>query len=127
MTRQVAWPHCEQHRERQTALKLTPSLADRVVMDYNMLSARFRQWRNELKRIPAMIHSGPSPASSPEWFTGLAVSPASFSRQLSEMQLSLLRANMSPPEETGAGALQDRHLEVARNGLNADASSAQSA
>jgi len=27
-----------------------------------------------------------------EWFTGLAVSPASFSRQLSDMQLAMQRA-----------------------------------
>ncbi len=37
-----------------------------------------------------------SGTSSPEWYTGLVVSPASFSRQLSEMQLSLMRANNEP-------------------------------
>jgi len=64
-------------------------------MDYTTLTTRFREWKAELKQIPATINSEPAPTNSPEWFAGLAVSPASFSRQLSDMQLSLLRANMS--------------------------------
>jgi hypothetical protein len=41
------------------------------------------------------MEDGPDPGTSraPEWYAGLAVSPAAFSHELSEMQLSLQRAN----------------------------------
>jgi hypothetical protein len=64
-------------------------------MDYTKLTTRFREWKAELKQAPGIAHYEPVPTSSPEWFAGLAVSPASFSRQLGDMQLSLLRANTS--------------------------------
>jgi len=41
----------------------------------------------------APVSSAPTTAGAPEWYAGLAVSPASFSRQLGEMQTSLQRAN----------------------------------
>jgi hypothetical protein len=68
-------------------------------MDFTMLTTRFREWKAELMRIPVNNHSVPAATSSPEWYTGLAVSPASFSRQLGDMQLSLLRANGSRIED----------------------------
>ena len=67
-------------------------------MDYIMLKSRFREWMAELKQLPAVARSEPAPATSLEWCAGLVVNPASFSRQLGDMQVSLLRANLSRPE-----------------------------
>jgi hypothetical protein len=64
-------------------------------MDYTTVTTRFREWKAELKQLPGIAHSEPIPTSCPEWYAGLAVSPAAFSRQLGDMQISLLRANMS--------------------------------
>lgn len=60
-----------------------------------MLRTRFREWAARLKRIAAMGYSVSAYSSSANWSGGLAVSPASFSRQLGDMHLSLLRANTS--------------------------------
>jgi hypothetical protein len=78
-------------------------------MDYSTLTTRFREWTAELRQIPAMSDSGRTGA--PEWYAGLAVCPAAFSRQLGDMQLSLLRANKSRTAdkqvEFEAGVMQD--------------------
>lgn len=60
-------------------------------MDYSSLTARFREWKAEVKRTLEAGTSGPVEAGLPEWYTGLAVSPASFSRQLGDMQVAMLR------------------------------------
>jgi hypothetical protein len=57
------------------------------------LAAWFRDRRAEIGQVMTAAKSEPNAATSPEWYTGLAVSPASFSRQLGDMQISLLRAN----------------------------------
>ncbi len=72
-----------------------------------MISNRLEAWIRDRKGCgyPAAGHtataarSEPSPTSSPEWYAGLVVSPASFSRQLGDMQLSLMRANVGEPGE----------------------------
>ena len=47
-----------------------------------------------MRLTPEDANSGPNAVdSSPEWYAGLAVSPASFSQQLGNMQISMLRAN----------------------------------
>ena len=58
----------------------------------NRLALWIRDRKAEFRQVTA-AKSEPSPTSSPEWFTGLVVSPASFSQQLGDMQLSLMRAN----------------------------------
>ncbi len=60
-------------------------------MDYSSLTARFREWKADVRRTLEAGTSGPTEAGSPEWYTGLAVSPASFSRQLGDMQIAMLR------------------------------------
>ncbi len=57
------------------------------------LVSRIRGWKAELDDVLEGCVSQPSEVSSPEWYAGLAVSPASFSRQLADMQVSLQRAN----------------------------------
>lgn len=46
--------------------------------------------------------SRPNPENAPEWYTGLVVSPASFSQQLGDLQVSLQRANQSSAESMSA-------------------------
>jgi hypothetical protein len=69
------------------------------------LAAWLRDRRAEIGQAMTAAKSETNSATSPEWYTGLAVSPASFSRQLGDMQTSLLRANTARantprPEET---------------------------
>ncbi len=59
----------------------------------NRLAAWFRDRRAEIGQAMTAAKSEPNAATSPEWYAGLAVSPASFSRHLGDMQSSLLRAN----------------------------------
>jgi hypothetical protein len=66
----------------------------------NRLAAWIRDRKAEIRQALTAARSEPSPNSSPEWYTGLVVSPASFSRQLGEMQLSLMRANNEPYQQT---------------------------
>ena len=75
----------------QIFLENSPAPADKGVMDYSSLTARFREWKSDVKRTLEAGTSGPTEAGSPEWYTGLAVSPASFSRQLGDMQIAMLR------------------------------------
>jgi hypothetical protein len=61
----------------------------------NRLVAWIRDRKADFRQAMTAARSEPSPTSSPEWYAGLVVSPASFSRQLGDMQLSLMRANES--------------------------------
>jgi hypothetical protein len=65
----------------------------------NRLGAWFRDRKAEIRQALTAARSEPGTASSPEWYAGLVVSPASFSRQLGDMQLSLLRANAPEPQQ----------------------------
>jgi hypothetical protein len=67
-------------------------------MNWTSLAEQFREWTAEMKRTREAARSGPASTDFPEWYTGLEVSPASFSRQLGDMQTSLLKANA--PEAT---------------------------
>ena len=53
----------------------------------NRLEAWIRDRKADIRQALAAARSEPSPTSSPEWYAGLVVSPASFSRQLGDMQL----------------------------------------
>jgi hypothetical protein len=66
----------------------------------NRLAAWIRDRKAEIRQVMTAARSEPNPASSPEWYTGLVVSPTSFSRQLGDMQLSLMRANNEPHQQT---------------------------
>jgi hypothetical protein len=75
-------------------------------MTWNTLVLRFRAWIAEMKETLETAKSEPA-TNSPEWYAGLAVSPASFSRQLGDLQVSLLRANTpraNAPQPAGVGA-----------------------
>ncbi len=65
----------------------------------NRLVAWIRDRKAEFRQVTA-AKSEPNPTSSPEWYAGLVVSPASFSQQLGDMQLSLMRANESRANES---------------------------
>ena len=67
-------------------------------MDFSSLTARLHEWKTEFRRTLETGASGPEATGTPEWYTGLAVSPASFSQQLGDMQKSILRANADAPE-----------------------------
>ncbi len=59
-------------------------------MLYSSLPLRTAESKTEIRRTDSSGH--PEVAMRAEWFTGLAVSPASFSRQLSDMQVAMQRA-----------------------------------
>lgn len=73
-------------------------------MNRNRLAAWFRDRKAEIGQALMAARSEPSTSQSPEWYTGLVVSPTSFSRQLSDMQLSLQRANGSMPRPAPGGS-----------------------
>jgi len=56
-------------------------LADKQVMNWTSLAAGLRQSKAEMNRQPEWVESTPE------------LSPAKFSRQLLDLQVSLLRAN----------------------------------
>jgi hypothetical protein len=64
-------------------------------MIWASLAAHFRKWKNQTTQVMNVAGREPNAAISPEWYAGLAVSPAAFSNQLSEMQISLLRAGQA--------------------------------
>lgn len=80
-------------------------------MDYSRLSERLLRWKAEIRRNPE--EDDRYPVSSPDWFAGLAVSPASFSRQLGDMQVAMLQANgvyvENPPRNTVRTAAGSRN------------------
>jgi len=59
-------------------------------MVYSSLPPRATESKAEIRRTRSSRR--PEAAMRAEWFTGLAVSPVSFSRQLSDMQLAMQRA-----------------------------------
>jgi hypothetical protein len=65
----------------------------------NRLAAWIRDRKAEIRQAITAARSEPSSTSSPEWYAGLVVSPSSFSRQLGDMQVSLMRAN-EPQQQT---------------------------
>lgn len=68
-------------------------MADKPVMDHNSLANRLLEWKADMMRTIDAGADDPNAARYPEWYAGLAVSPASFSRQLGSMQVAMLRAN----------------------------------
>jgi hypothetical protein len=76
-------------------------------MNSNRLVAWIRDRRAEIRQAMTAARSEPSPTSSPEWYAGLVVSPASFSRQLGDMQVSLMRANESQQQTHGHSQADD--------------------
>jgi hypothetical protein len=75
-------------------------------MNSKRLVAWVRDRKAEIRQAMTAAGSEPSPTSCPEWYAGLVVSPASFSRQLGDMQLSLMRANNSAPQQQTQGRNQ---------------------
>jgi hypothetical protein len=89
-------------------------------MSFASLTERLRGWKTEVKRTLEAPDAERAASLSPAWYAGLAVSPASFSRQLGEMQLSLLRESSGGTNPTGSAAeLSTRELivqdQLARN------------
>lgn len=84
----------------------------------NRLVAWIRDRGAEVQKVLAAARSEPSPTSSPEWYAGLVVSPASFSRQLGDMQVSLMRANEpranEPQQRTHGRSQSDDHVAVSQ-------------
>lgn len=72
-------------------------------MDFSALATRLREWKTELKRTIEAGTAGPAVTGSPDWYAGLAVSPASFSQQLGDMQIAMLSANTKHPRAKNAG------------------------
>jgi hypothetical protein len=72
-------------------------------MDYSALTARLDEWKTELKRVLEAGTSAPAVTGAPEWYAGLAVSPASFSQQLGDMQIAMLSAGTKHSRATNAG------------------------
>lgn len=62
-------------------------------MTWTHLAERFRAWQEGIKQALNVSESDRNGTYSPEWYAGLVVSPASFSRQLGDLQASLVRAN----------------------------------
>jgi len=54
---------------------------------------RIQEWKSEVQAVLETCESRPKEEHEPQWYAGLAVSPASFSQQLADMQVSLQRAN----------------------------------
>jgi hypothetical protein len=75
-------------------------------MTWTSLAERFRTWQAAIRRTLEVTASDPGTTNSPEWYAGLAVSPASFSRQLGDMQASLVRANTVHPNKIRPNAAQ---------------------
>lgn len=67
-------------------------------MNRPFVATRLQNWKLQIRQALVSSGSQPNPASSPEWYTGLAVSPALFSEQLGKMHVSLLRANSRPDQ-----------------------------
>lgn len=72
-----------------------PYLADKQGMTWTLLAERFQEWTAEIRQSLEMDKSEPMATDSQEWYTGLAVSPASFSRQLVDMQISLKQVSVA--------------------------------
>jgi len=96
-------------------IKLIP--ADKRTMSIASLTKRLHGWKTEVKRTMEAPDAERAASHSPAWYAGLAVSPASFSRQLGEMQLSLQRESTKRvnPADT-APELSTRDL-IARDQL----------
>jgi len=62
-------------------------------MEMTSLVTRLRGWKAEAEEMLRPCSSGPSEGIAASWYAGMAVSPASFSRQLTEMESALVRAN----------------------------------
>ena len=86
------------------ALKRKLRASDKQFMDYTSLATKLRGWKTDIRRTLDTGRSESAPAGSPEWYAGLAVSPASFSRQLGDMQTAMLRANSKRTNDASAGA-----------------------
>ncbi len=87
--------------------------ADKRAMSIASLTKRLHGWKTEVKKTLEAPDAERAASHSPAWYAGLAVSPASFSRQLGEMQLSLLResSHRANPADT-APELSTRDLIV---------------
>jgi hypothetical protein len=79
----------------------------------NRLVAWFRDGTAEVWQAITAARSEPSATCSPEWYAGLVVSPTSFSRQLGDMQLSLMRAN-EIHQQTGGRAKTGDEIAVSQ-------------
>lgn len=77
-------------------------------MNSNRLVVWIRDRKAEVRQVITAARSEPSPTSSPEWFAGLVVSPVSFSKQLSDMQVSLMRANEMHQQTQGRSETGDQ-------------------
>jgi hypothetical protein len=71
-------------------------------MNWTSLAAHFRKWRTEMMQTIETTESRPNPENAPEWYAGLVVSPAAFSQQLGDLQISLQRANQPSTPATEA-------------------------
>jgi hypothetical protein len=78
--------------ESVTYAQVLTFLSDKPDM-MNRFVAWFRDRKTKVRQAIIAAKSGPGETCAPEWYAGLVVSPASFSRQLGDMQISLMRAN----------------------------------
>lgn len=81
-------------------------------MNVTSLAARIRDWKSEIQQAMAVARSEPHATDWPEWYAGLAVSPASFSRQLGQMQVSILRASTPLMNQAEADHAESEHVAV---------------
>jgi hypothetical protein len=88
-------------------------------MSFASLTKRLHGWKTEVKRTLEAPDAERAASHSPTWYAGLAVSPASFSRQLGEMQLSLLRESSREANPATTAELSTREL-IAKNQLASD-------
>jgi hypothetical protein len=81
----------------------------------NRLEAWIRARKADIRQAMTAARSEPSPTSTPEWYAGLVVSPVAFSRQLGDMQLSLMRANNEPHQQTQGHTHTDNDVAVSQH------------
>jgi hypothetical protein len=80
-------------------------------MKWTSLLTKFREWKQGISDILEYGMTDPI-KQRPELYTGLVVSPSSFSKQLGDLQVSLQRANAPQPHKMEPEIL--RQIEVSR-------------
>jgi hypothetical protein len=81
------------HKISSLAIKSGNIHADKRSMAYSSLPPRVTESKTEIRH--AAGQQRPETVMRVEWFTGLAVSPVAFSRQLGDLQLAMQRAARS--------------------------------
>lgn len=76
-------------------------------MNWNFLSEKFQAWVAEFREAAALSNDEVMASGREEWFAGLAVSPAEFSNQMADLQVSLERASVPKPQMASADAARE--------------------